>query len=75
LRFKLDENLGKSIKKLFPDSSYDVQSVQDENMLGTKDEVIFETCQKEKRCLITLDLDFSNVLKFPLNNLINIDDS
>jgi predicted nuclease of predicted toxin-antitoxin system len=27
--------------------------------------VIFETCAEEGRCLITLDLDFCDVLRFP----------
>lgn len=65
MKFKLDENLGLSIKKLFLDSGYDVQSVFDENMLGAKDDIIFKVCQDEKRCLVTFDLDFSNVLNFP----------
>jgi predicted nuclease of predicted toxin-antitoxin system len=29
------------------------------------DEKIFEACIQEQRCLLTLDLDFSDVLRFP----------
>jgi len=65
LKFKLDENLGKAVKKFFSDSGHDVKSVFDENIQGSSDELIFQICQEEKRCLVTLDLDFANIIRFP----------
>jgi predicted nuclease of predicted toxin-antitoxin system len=65
IRFKLDENLGERIKIFMQGKGYDVELVVDENAGGSTDEYIFDLCIREGRSLITLDLDFSNVLRFP----------
>ena len=36
-----------------------------EGLSGASDELIFETCIREKRCLLSLDLDFADVFHFP----------
>lgn len=64
MKFKLDENLGNEVQKIFHDSSDDIQSVRDENLQGTSDQNLYNICCKEKRCIITLDLDFSDVTRF-----------
>ncbi len=65
MKFKLDENLGTSAAKLFKNAGLDVETVPDEKLTGAPDDTIYSACIKENRCLITLDLDFSNVLRFP----------
>lgn len=65
MRFKLDENLGSSAAKLLKDAGHDVETVQTEKLSGAPDDKIFDICTRENRCLITLDLDFSNILRFP----------
>ncbi len=65
MKFKLDENLGNRIKKLMTDNGLDAETVNDENLTGTDDRRLFEICSKEERCLMTLDLDFSDVFVFP----------
>lgn len=64
-KFKLDEHFGIRIKQLFLDQGLDVHTVRDERLQGTPDANLFEICREESRCLITLDLDFSDVLRFP----------
>lgn len=64
MKFKLDENLGKEVQKIFHESGDDTQSVRDENLQGTSDQNLYNVCCKEKRCIITLDLDFSDVMRF-----------
>jgi predicted nuclease of predicted toxin-antitoxin system len=32
---------------------------------GASDERLYEICQTENRCLVSLDLDFANVIRFP----------
>ena len=65
MRFKLDENLSAlRIRNVFVEAGYDVQSVRDENLGGSSDERIYAVCQGEGRCLVTLDLDFSDLLRF-----------
>jgi predicted nuclease of predicted toxin-antitoxin system len=65
MKFKLDENFGSRSARLFPKNRHQVESVFQERLSGASDHVIFETCIREKRCLLTLDLDFPNVLRFP----------
>lgn len=65
MKFKLDENLGKSATKLLQKAGHNVETVPGENLGGSPDDVIFAACKKEKRSLITLDLDFANILRFP----------
>jgi predicted nuclease of predicted toxin-antitoxin system len=65
VNFKLDENLGVRTRQVFLDAGHDVQTVRDERLQGRPDEVIYDVCRLERRCLVTLDLDFSNVLRFP----------
>ncbi len=65
MRFKLDENFGRRTQQLFRDAGHDVQTVAEENLRGIEDQRLHEVCQREARCLITLDLDFSDVTRFP----------
>lgn len=50
--------------KIFQSAGYDAETVLAESLSGEPDEQIFKHCQKENRCLVTLDLDFSNILRF-----------
>ena len=65
MKFKLDENLGSRTAGLIAGSGHDVQTVAQERLSGTSDARLFETCIAERRCLISLDLDFADVLRFP----------
>ncbi len=65
MKAKLDENLGNRAIDLFRESGHEVSTVFGQNLGGTSDEILIETCRTEERVLVTLDLDFSNVLRFP----------
>jgi predicted nuclease of predicted toxin-antitoxin system len=65
MKFKLDENFGTRTQSLFRASDHDVETVYEESLSGATDEQIYHVCQAEDRCLVTLDLDFANVLRFP----------
>jgi predicted nuclease of predicted toxin-antitoxin system len=64
MKFKLDENFGFRTKELFISAGHDVQSVLDEKLQGCSDQHLYKICCKEKRCLVTLDLDFSDITRF-----------
>lgn len=64
MKIKLDENLGHSVVQVFRRAGHDVETVRQENLSGASDRRILEICQAEERCLVTLDLDFSNPLIF-----------
>jgi predicted nuclease of predicted toxin-antitoxin system len=65
MKFKLDENLGSRTAGLIAESGHDVQTVAQEKLSGTADSRLFDICVAERRCLISLDLDFADVLRFP----------
>lgn len=64
MRFKLDENLSTSIQALFRDAGHDAETVWQEALQGASDQCLYELCRLEHRCLVTLDLDFSDVVRF-----------
>ena len=45
-------------------AGYDVASVAEQRLAGSLDRDLIEHCRAERRCLITLDLDFANPLVF-----------
>ena len=66
MKFKLDENFGTRTRSIFESEGHDVQSVYEEGIAGCSDVSLFELCRSEGRCLITMDLDFSDVTHFLL---------
>lgn len=65
MKFKLDENFGKRTQQLFRMAGHDVQTVREERLQGSPDQSIYDHCCREQRCLVTLDLDFAEVTRFP----------
>ncbi len=64
MKFKLDENFGTRTCQLFQAMGHDVQTVRDEELQGCSDYHLYHVCCAEKRCLVTLDLDFADVTRF-----------
>jgi predicted nuclease of predicted toxin-antitoxin system len=65
LKVKLDENLGNRTIELFRETGHEVATVSGQGFGGSTDDGLIEACRAEGRVLVTLDLDFSNVLRFP----------
>jgi predicted nuclease of predicted toxin-antitoxin system len=65
MKFKLDENLGTRTQHLFKEAGHDIHTVLQENLQGAADRHLYQLCCDEQRCLVTLDLDFTDVLRFP----------
>ncbi len=65
MRIKLEENLGPSTAEIFREAGHDVVLTVDQGLGGREDRVLIEVCRAEERCLVTLDLDFANILNFP----------
>ena len=65
MRFKLDENLNPDLASILRAGGHDTDTVLDEHISGVSDDVIYATCRNVKRALVTLDMDFSNPLRFP----------
>jgi predicted nuclease of predicted toxin-antitoxin system len=65
MKFKLDENLGSRTQHLFRAEGHDVETVRSQGLAGASDTHPFTVCQDEHRCMVTLDLDFADVVRFP----------
>src|SRR5947209_4858311 len=65
MRLKLDENLDVSLASWLDSLGHDAKTVRDEQMSGASDERVFAAAAAENRCLVTLDLDFSDPIRFP----------
>jgi predicted nuclease of predicted toxin-antitoxin system len=65
VKFKLDENFGTRTQQLFLAAGHDVSTVGSQELCGCPDRQLFERCGREGRCLVTLDVDFGDVTRFP----------
>lgn len=64
MRFKLDVNLSESVARIFREAGHDVETVFSQGLCSSSDQHLMTICAKENRCLVTLDMDFSNPLLF-----------
>jgi predicted nuclease of predicted toxin-antitoxin system len=64
-RLKLDENFPPSVVEIFRESDIDASSVYEQGLQGSDDDNIYEICKKEARILVTFDLDFANIIRYP----------
>ena len=64
MKMKLDENIGLRGKELLIAAGHDVATVLEQNLQSAPDSTVIAVCQSEQRCLVTLDLDFSNPIQF-----------
>lgn len=65
MKLKLDENFDTRLVPELTSEGFDVDTVIAEGLTGSPDETIYDACKTTGRTLVTLDLDFSNPLRFP----------
>ncbi len=65
MRFKLDENLGRRGVRALREAAHDVATVADQKMQASSDAALIDVCTAENRCLVTLDMDFADPIRFP----------
>jgi len=64
MNLKLDENLGHSVRRLLEQGGHDVSTVRMQGISGVSDDQLLQICRTSHRCLVTLDLDYSNPLRY-----------
>ena len=65
MQFKIDENLPVEIAELLIHAGHDAATVVSQRLRGKPDQVIVEVCVRERRVLVTLDLDFADIRAYP----------
>jgi predicted nuclease of predicted toxin-antitoxin system len=65
VNIKIDENLPPDVAEVLRQDGHDVLTVFDQGLRSHTDPQVIAVCQAEGRTLISLDLDFSNILLFP----------
>ena len=61
MRFKLDENLPAEMADLFQRTGHDAVTVLEEQLGGISDSDLAAVCAQERRAIVTLDMDFSDI--------------
>jgi predicted nuclease of predicted toxin-antitoxin system len=72
VKVKLDENLGTAGADLLTAAGLDVATVVEQQLASATDETIARISTDEDRCLVTLDKDFSDPLRYPPTNYAGI---
>jgi len=62
---KLDENVPDSVAAILRAAGHDVALARDQELVGASDDRILAVASAEGRALVTLDRDFTNILRHP----------
>ena len=65
MRVKLDENLPAALAAALQMLGHDTDTALDEGLNGSSDQKVWEAAQDAHRFLITQDLDFADIRRFP----------
>ncbi|GIX47385.1 MAG: hypothetical protein KatS3mg131_1596 [Candidatus Tectimicrobiota bacterium] len=65
MRLKLDENFDLRLVPALRKEGFEVDTVRDEGLSGSSDQVVYQVCRDSRRVLVSLGLDFSNPLRYP----------
>ena len=65
MQFKVDENLPNALVALLSEYGHDAATVREEALNGRPDVEIAARCKVERRAIVTLDLDFSDITALP----------
>lgn len=65
MKFKIDENLSDRTKDIFIECGHDCHNVHEEGIAGGTDDALVEICRSEERHLVTVDLDFADIIRYP----------
>jgi predicted nuclease of predicted toxin-antitoxin system len=65
-RYVVDEDLPRSLARRLRACGFDAVDVRDEGLRGCADEEVFDFAVRESRAVVTADVGFGNILRFPL---------
>jgi len=67
-KFAIDEDMPRSTGKALQGRGYEIKDVRDHGLRGADDEKVFRFAQNNQAVLITADLGFGNILRFPIGS-------
>jgi predicted nuclease of predicted toxin-antitoxin system len=65
MKLKLDENISRHLKPVLIGLDHDVLTAADEDLLSHIDTEIAQAAKDEQRMLLTLDVEFADLRKYP----------
>lgn len=65
MKLKLDENLSRHLKAVLEKNHYDVTTAAEEGLLSKPDIFVAKAAAGEGRILLTLDVEFADLRKYP----------
>src|SRR5688572_14960758 len=65
MKLKLDENLSRHLKPVLTALGHDTLTAADENLLSQPDTEVARAAISEERMLLTLDIEFADLRKYP----------
>ena len=65
MKFLLDENIPREVETALKRLGHEAVNAHSARLNGKSDDKILSFAKKENRILITLDLDFSNIINYP----------
>jgi len=68
MRFLIDEDMPRSLTDALIAAGHEAIDVREEGHRGATDHQVFELAQRCRACLVTEDLGFANILRFPLGS-------
>jgi len=71
-RFVIDEDMPRSTAGFLVEYGYEAMDIRDYGLRGSDDDVIYQFAQDNQSVIITGDMHFSNILRFPLGKHFGI---
>jgi len=71
-KFVIDEDMPRSTAEFLRKHSYEALDIRDYGLRGSDDDVIYQFAQENESTLITGDMHFSNILRFPIGRHFGI---
>ncbi len=65
MKLKLDENLSRSLKQVLTSLGHDARTAAEEGLLSQPDKVIAKAAHSEGRLLLSPDVEFADLRKYP----------
>ena len=65
MQFKLDENIPTSLKSVIQGVGHQASTVYEQGLSGASDQALADACKGDAMILITLDVDFANIVGYP----------